>query len=357
MHVPSASPSNTSDGEDELSSIPTPPMGSKWGDLPQGAQLQLDQPGNELQTQKAAEEEHVPAGERKRVRSACVACHERKLRCVMLGGGSCEQCVNKSRLCLPRVEKKRGRPRNSVRSAFRGTHALHPRSYSPHNVASHRCATSAGYSSQCVGLMGGGAMQHCTLRQMPTMTAIAMHAYPIGEQPIDGLDAGCQEIDWGTLHGMSGAPTMMAAFPPQLPYNMYQPSSQSQPAPNWASSMPNSMSSVHMAGCIPSSSQRCVVLPNGQMPILSGMPLDLHGDFDLGCPSTNICSEFFSPAHVSDFGQSIGCYCAPHAAPAQARGASSAKSPQAHHSAHYNPPENAPSHARATLPHSTLRRQ
>ena len=52
-------------------------------------------------------------GERKRVRSACVSCHERKLRCVMLPSGSCQQCTNKGRPCVPRVEKKRGRPRSA----------------------------------------------------------------------------------------------------------------------------------------------------------------------------------------------------------------------------------------------------
>ena len=55
---------------------------------------------------------YVP-GERKRVRSACMNCHERKLRCVMLPSGSCQQCTEKDRVCLPRVEKKRGRPRAS----------------------------------------------------------------------------------------------------------------------------------------------------------------------------------------------------------------------------------------------------
>ena len=64
------------------------------------------------------QEKYYPSGERKRVRSACVACHERKLRCIMLKKGSCRHCLEKQRPCTPRVEKKRGRPRNSGRPHF-----------------------------------------------------------------------------------------------------------------------------------------------------------------------------------------------------------------------------------------------
>jgi hypothetical protein len=67
--------------------------------------MQPADPGHEL----------YASGERKRVRSACVACHERKLRCVMLKTGTCQQCLDRDRPCEPRVEKKRGRPRNSGR--------------------------------------------------------------------------------------------------------------------------------------------------------------------------------------------------------------------------------------------------
>ena len=60
------------------------------------------------------------SGERKRSRAACVGCHERKLRCVMLMGGSCEQCVRNWRTCVPRVERKRGRPRAPPVSMMHG---------------------------------------------------------------------------------------------------------------------------------------------------------------------------------------------------------------------------------------------
>ena len=102
------------------------------------------------------QDQFYSSGERKRSRSACVACHERKLRCgarrrrrpcapktpppepaigsqlncpekcpesplaplplltVMLLGGSCQLCVAKGRQCIPRVEKKRGRPRTGM---------------------------------------------------------------------------------------------------------------------------------------------------------------------------------------------------------------------------------------------------
>lgn len=64
------------------------------------------------------QDEFYASGERKRVRSACIACHERKLRCVMLKKGVCRHCSEKGRICKPRIEKKRGRPRNSFRSQF-----------------------------------------------------------------------------------------------------------------------------------------------------------------------------------------------------------------------------------------------
>lgn len=51
--------------------------------------------------------EYYSSGERKRMRAACESCHERKLRCIMLRCGSCQQCYNRKRTCTPRV--KRGR--------------------------------------------------------------------------------------------------------------------------------------------------------------------------------------------------------------------------------------------------------
>ena len=102
------------------------------------------------------QDQFYSSGERKRSRSACVACHERKLRCgarrrrrprapktpppepaigsqlncpekcpepplgplpllaVMLLGGSCQLCVATGRQCIPRVETTRGRPRTGM---------------------------------------------------------------------------------------------------------------------------------------------------------------------------------------------------------------------------------------------------
>uniref|UniRef100_A0A7S0IRZ0 Zn(2)-C6 fungal-type domain-containing protein n=1 Tax=Calcidiscus leptoporus TaxID=127549 RepID=A0A7S0IRZ0_9EUKA len=52
---------------------------------------------------------------KRRATSACAACHERKLRCVMQPNGTCTQCQAKNRTCVSRIEKKRGRPKNSTR--------------------------------------------------------------------------------------------------------------------------------------------------------------------------------------------------------------------------------------------------
>jgi hypothetical protein len=59
----------------------------------------------------AEEQPHAPEHERKRARSACIQCHERKLRCTMRPHGGCERCERKGWACTRRVEKKRGRPR------------------------------------------------------------------------------------------------------------------------------------------------------------------------------------------------------------------------------------------------------
>ncbi|KAL1530025.1 hypothetical protein AB1Y20_000950 [Prymnesium parvum] len=81
----------------------TAPVADTAGDEPNESDMEPLEP----------QDEFYPSGERKRVRSACVACHERKLRCVMLKKGVCRHCTEKQRTCTPRIEKKRGRPRNS----------------------------------------------------------------------------------------------------------------------------------------------------------------------------------------------------------------------------------------------------
>ena len=49
-----------------------------------------------------------------RVRSACKACNERKLRCrVTDGSGRCNNCIARNIPCEARIERKRGRPRAS----------------------------------------------------------------------------------------------------------------------------------------------------------------------------------------------------------------------------------------------------
>ena len=57
------------------------------------------------------QDQFYASGERKRNRSACNHCHERKLRCIMLQCGSCQLCIDKGLQCIPRVEHKRGRQR------------------------------------------------------------------------------------------------------------------------------------------------------------------------------------------------------------------------------------------------------
>ena len=55
------------------------------------------------------QDQFYASGERKRNRSACTYCHERKLRCIMLQCGSCQLCIDKGLQCIPRVEHKRQR--------------------------------------------------------------------------------------------------------------------------------------------------------------------------------------------------------------------------------------------------------
>ena len=50
-------------------------------------------------------------GEGERLRAACDACYERKVRCIIVDGQACQQCVQKGIKCERRAEKKRGRPR------------------------------------------------------------------------------------------------------------------------------------------------------------------------------------------------------------------------------------------------------
>ena len=49
-----------------------------------------------------------------RSRSACLNCHERKLRCVRGPDGNCTNCINKGQVCTRRTERRRGRPRTDL---------------------------------------------------------------------------------------------------------------------------------------------------------------------------------------------------------------------------------------------------
>ena len=50
------------------------------------------------------EAQFYPSGERRRCRAACMCCWERKLRCTPLKCGSCLNCVEHDRQCIPRVQ-------------------------------------------------------------------------------------------------------------------------------------------------------------------------------------------------------------------------------------------------------------
>lgn len=118
-HKPASSPSQSEEGNTAL----MPPSASAGSDEESTRNGNEDASGagtengdlDECDNMEPLEpqDEFYPSGERKRVRSACVACHERKLRCVMLKKGGCRHCLEKDRICTPRIEKKRGRPRNS----------------------------------------------------------------------------------------------------------------------------------------------------------------------------------------------------------------------------------------------------
>ena len=66
-----------------------------------------------------------------RVRAACKACNERKLRCrVTDESGNCSHCITRGIPCEPRVERKRGRPRASYQllhpEMMHGMGMMHP---------------------------------------------------------------------------------------------------------------------------------------------------------------------------------------------------------------------------------------
>merc|ERR1740130_876386 len=88
-------------------------MGAAFGGVPMmpGTQMMpyFGMPGHPHGQMQLAN----PLRERKRVRSACGQCHERKLRCVMQANGICQHCDNKRWPCVRRMEKKRGRPRTA----------------------------------------------------------------------------------------------------------------------------------------------------------------------------------------------------------------------------------------------------
>jgi len=78
------------------------------GDAPAVAAPAVDDPLQPIEEQA----EYYSSGERKRMRTACESCHERKLRCVMLRCGTCLHCYNRKRVCKPREKKRRGRQQN-----------------------------------------------------------------------------------------------------------------------------------------------------------------------------------------------------------------------------------------------------
>jgi len=47
------------------------------------------------------------SGGRRRCRAACMCCWERKLRCSMLQCGACLNCVERNRMCIPRIHNRR----------------------------------------------------------------------------------------------------------------------------------------------------------------------------------------------------------------------------------------------------------
>ena len=90
---------------------------------PRATWIEIDPRASEwLHKRRNPQPEDDPGAVRKkvrwchRVRSACVACHERKQRCIALKKGSCKNCFDNKRECIPRVQKRRGRPKNEART-------------------------------------------------------------------------------------------------------------------------------------------------------------------------------------------------------------------------------------------------
>jgi len=105
------------------------------------------------------------AMERKRVRTACVSCHERKLRCIMQPNGKCQHCTNKQRPCEPREEMKRGRPRTVRPAEAKGTVDASFQASTP--AASNKVSTEV----QC---------EPCDAKQPPSPTSTE----PLSTEPL-----------------------------------------------------------------------------------------------------------------------------------------------------------------------------
>ncbi len=88
-----------------------------------------------------------------RVNAACMQCHERKLRCMMLEGGTCTGCQRRGLVCQKRVGKKRGRP-YSTHPPYNSVHALHQ--HQPLGLAGPHLYGSMGglMPGQCITMPG-----------------------------------------------------------------------------------------------------------------------------------------------------------------------------------------------------------
>lgn len=163
-----------------------------------------DQNGSDMEPLEP-QDEFYPSGERKRVRSACVACHERKLRCVMLKKGICRHCSEKQRTCTPRIEKKRGRPRNSELRSRPHFYATPNMNQLAQMGIHHGCDASA------MGTMSGLGMQAAQL-QHPGGHMIAMPA-----MTANGVMSGAGQTPTFISHQGSGAFNQQGMTPHILP--------------------------------------------------------------------------------------------------------------------------------------------
>mmetsp|Transcript_25670 Transcript_25670/g.77987 ORF Transcript_25670/g.77987 Transcript_25670/m.77987 type:complete len:424 (-) Transcript_25670:747-2018(-) len=175
------------------------------------------------------------SGERKRCRNACKACWERKSRCTMLKCGSCLNCVERNRECIPREHLRNRQPETAPNSNAPGAAAAPEGAEATDDAPSDDDACIAPATTNSFGISGS-----------PNMPI------PNKESPAASIDHGSAQGSLSSFYfaqtpasGQSGHPLSMPRPSPCLPLLRNHVASQVLPMPRQA---------LHPASMIPAAS-------------------------------------------------------------------------------------------------------